>query len=82
MGLTIDKLLAEVIARRELQAWCRARGLHHESLDRIRSGRTKRPVRGTVLVLANAFGITEERMREAIKGSLREAAARATVASL
>jgi hypothetical protein len=82
VGLTIDTLLAEPIANRKLQAWCRQRGLHHEAINRIRSGRTKRPCRGTVLVLAKAFGVTEKRMREAIDGSLRAAAIRATVDSL
>lgn len=66
---TLDDLLRDIIAKGQLTAWCEKAGVAPWTLLRLRNGVGTRTHRGTVQTLADALGVTRERVVAAIAAS-------------
>lgn len=66
---TLDDLLSDVIAEERLTAFAKEAGIRPWTLLRLRTGEGTRTHRGTILALAAALGMTEERVRSAIEAT-------------
>ena len=66
---TLDDLLRDIIAKGRLTAWCAKAGVAPWTLLRLRSGTGTRTHRGTVQAIADALGVTRERVAAAIAAS-------------
>lgn len=69
---TLDHLLRSVIAAHEITAWATAAGITPYTLLRLRTGAGSRVHGGTVMALAAALDMDEDRVKAAINESRKK----------